>query len=133
MHLGKVGTARPRGMRRGFLRTGRAMAAHVMPALRGTDQVAPKDAERKGVASALAVLKGALQKVAVLTNVVLAVTVAGPMVLLPAARTVVADLAVPMVLAAVNVVRTLVAPAAWSSGWRRLTASSTKSSARLPL
>ena len=128
MHLGKVGTARPRGMRRGFLRTGRAMAAHVMPALRGTDQVAPKDAERKGVASALAVLKGA-----VLTNVVLAATVAGPMVLLPAARTVVADLAVPMVLAAVNVVRTLVAPAAWSSGWRRLTASSTKSSARLPL
>ena len=125
MHLGKVGTARLRGLRsavpqtgraKGFLRTGLAMAAHVMPALRGAVRKDRKDVERKAAVSALAAAKDVAP-----TGVVLA------------ARTERADLAVPMVLAAVNVVRTLVAPAAWSSGWRRLTASSTKSSARLPL
>ena len=127
MHHARDVTAPRLGLKIAVLQTGRArgtvlmdpvMVAHAMPvrvvaALRGAVR---KDVERKAAVSALAAAKNVAP-----TGVVLA------------ARTERADLAVPMVLAAVNVVRTLVAPAAWSSGWRRLTASSTKSSARLPL
>ena len=130
MHHARDVTAPRLGLKIAVLQTGRArgtvlmdpvmvahaMAAHVMPALRGAVRKDRKDVERKAAVSALAAAKDVAP-----TGVVLA------------ARTERADLAVPMVLAAVNVVRTLVAPAAWSSGWRRLTASSTKSSARLPL
>ena len=95
-----------------------AMTAGVVIALRGADQVkgvVPRDvARRKGAASATAE-----------TTVVLAVMDADPMVLLPVPG---ADLAVRDV---VPELIGLVDAAAWSSGWTRSTASSTKSFARL--